>query len=149
MIMNQDLLCRSAGLNNRSLSTINLSQSSELSQLGAHTEAAEDLLAIAVTVYCADRSIVRKDQADGWTRYITIEVPVRDPDRGDKDFLQETVSFLTGDHWRIELRRGQPNPGLRTTDRALIPPIRWPFSPAASTRWQGYVKHSSPASRWR
>ena len=108
-------------LDNRLLSTIRLTQSSELNPLGVHTEAAEDLLAIAITAYCADRSIVRMDQADGWTRYITIEVPVRDPDRWDKDLLQKTLSFLTGDHWRIELRRGQPNPGLRTTDRALIP----------------------------
>lgn len=108
-------------LGNRQGSTLRLSQSSELSQLGAHTEAAEDLLAIAVTVYCADRSIVRENQVDGWTRYITIEVPVRNPDRWDRDSLQKTLSFLTGDHWCIDLRRGQPNPGLRTTDRALIP----------------------------
>ena len=108
-------------LDNGRLSTIRLTQSSGLNQLGVHTEAAEDLLAIAITVYCADRSIVREDQADGWTRHITVEVPVRKPDRWDKDYLQKTLSFLTGDHWSIELRRGQPNPGLRTTDRALIP----------------------------
>ena len=106
-------------LDDRAKSSIYLTQHGPLGRLGAHTEAAEDLLAVAVAVYCADRFIARADQADAWTRHIQLDVPVRRPDRWDNDLLQEAVSFLTGDHWRIKLRVGQPHPGLRTTDVAL------------------------------
>ena len=107
-------------LSDKSRSTISLTQSSPICQMGSHTEAAEDLLAVAVAAYCADRSIVREGQPDGWTRQITIDVPVRNPGRWDDDLLQRTLSFLTGDHWHIRLRRGLPHPGLHTTDPALI-----------------------------
>ena len=106
-------------LDDKAQSTIYLTQHGPLGRLGAHTEAAQDLLAVAVAVYCADRFIVRTDQADGWTRHIQLDVPVRRPDRWDNDLLQEAISFLTGDHWRIKLRVGRPHPGLRTTDAAL------------------------------
>ena len=109
-------------LGDRRRSTIALAQGCPLSPLGTHTEAAEDLLAVAVAVYCADRSILREDHPDGWTRHIKVDVPVRRPDRWDNELLQRTVSFLTGDHWRIRLRRGQPHPGLRTTD-AVLPTV--------------------------
>ena len=107
-------------LSDRSRSTISLTQSSPICQMGSHTEAAEDLLAVAVAAYCADRSIVREGQPDGWTRQITIDVPVRNPGRWDDDLLRRTLRFLTGDHWRIRLRRGLPHPGLHTTAPALI-----------------------------
>lgn len=103
----------------RKLSTVALSQSDRLGRLGPHTAASEDLLAVAVAVYCADRSIVREDQPDGWTRHIQVDVPVRKPDRWDNELLQQAISFLTGDHWRISLRQGEPHPGLCTTDATL------------------------------
>ena len=100
----------------RSRSSISVSHTLPLDPLGPHTEAAEDLLAIAVAAYCADRSITREDQDDGWTRHITLDVPVRRPERWDSDLLRRVLSTLTGDHWNIELRRGQPHPGLRNSD---------------------------------
>ena len=109
-------------LSNRDQSTILLVQSGPLGQLGGHTEAAEDLLAVAIAVYCADRVVMRDENPDGWTRYIQVDVPVRRTDRWDNDLLERTISFLTGDHWRVKLRCGQPHPGLRTTDTSLITP---------------------------
>lgn len=109
-------------LSSRERSTIQLAQGGPLGQLGVHTEAAEDLLAVALATYCADRVVARDTCADGWTRYIHLDVPVRRPDRWDRDLLERTISFLTGDHWRVTLRRGQPHPGLRTTDRSLMIP---------------------------
>ncbi len=111
--LGSDILIR--WLEDRQQSTIRLEHQTPLGPLGTHTEAAEDLLAIAVTAYCADRSIVREAQADAWTRHIKIDVPVRDPDRWDIDSLTGALSFLTGDYWSIRLRLGQPNPGLRAT----------------------------------
>ena len=108
-----DILIR--WLEGRHQSTIRLDHHTRLGPLGTHTEAAEDLLAIAVTAYCADRSIVREAQADAWTRHIEIDVPVRNPDRWDLDSLKGVLSFLTGDYWSIRLRQGQPNPGLHAT----------------------------------
>ena len=109
-------------LGNRDKSTIVLAQGGPLGQLGTHTEAAEDLLALAIAVYCADRVVRRDESPDGWTRYIQVEVPVRRADRWDTDLLERTIKFLTGDHWRIELRCGQPHPGLSTTGTSLITP---------------------------
>ena len=109
-------------LSNRDQSTIVLAQSGPLGQLGAHTEAAEDLLAVAIAVYCADRVVMRDESPDGWTRYIQVDVPVRKPDRWDNDLLERAISFLTGDHWSIKLRCGQPHPGLQTTNTSLITP---------------------------
>lgn len=109
-------------LSDRDRSTIVLAQSGPLGQLGEHTEAAEDLLAVAIAVYCADRVVMRDEGPDGWTRHIQVDVPVRRPDRWDNDLLEQAISFLTGDHWRLKLRCGQPHPGLRTTGRSLITP---------------------------
>ena len=114
-----DILIR--WLEARQQSTIHLEHQMPLGPFGKHTEAAEDLFAIAVTAYCADRSILREAQADAWTRHIEIDVPVSDPDRLDQDSLEGVLSFLTGDYWSIRLRPGQPNPGLSATSLLTQP----------------------------
>lgn len=99
-------------LDERRHSTIHLEHTAPLGPLGTHTYAAEDLLAIAITAYCADRSIVREDQPDAWTRYIEIDVPVHDPDRWNQYSLSRVLSFLTGDYWQVKLRQGRPCPQM-------------------------------------
>ena len=122
-----DILIR--WLDARRHSTIRLDQPVPLGPLGAHTHAAEDLLAIAITAYCADRSITREKQSDAWTRQIEIDVPVHDPGRWDRDLLERVLSFLTGDYWHIRLRPGQPTPHLHTTvNEALFPAAATLFS---------------------
>lgn len=109
-----------------------LEQSTPLPPTGRHTEPAEDLLAIAIAAYCADRTLQRGTARDAWTRDIHLEVPVLVPRRWDVPLLERTLSFLTGDHWQITLRRGRPNPGLRTTST-------WSFPPQAVALFSGGV----------
>lgn len=106
----------------RTKSAIVLEQSALLPRTGRHTEAAEDLLAIAIAAYCADRTILRDTSRDAWTRDIHLEVPVHVPGRWDVPLLERTISFLTGDNWRITLRQGPPNPGLGTTSASAFAP---------------------------
>ena len=91
-----------------------LEQSQALNSLGPHTQAAEDLLAIAVAAYSADRSLLRGAEPDGWTRTIRLEVPVADPGRWDAGALGRALSFLTGDRWEMALYEGVPHPTIRT-----------------------------------
>lgn len=101
-------------------STIRLEHIAPLGPLGTHTHTAEDLLAIAITAYCADRSVIREDQPDAWTRHIEIDVPVHDPDRWDQYSLGRVLSFLTGDYWYVKLRQGRPCPQVHTTYKRLL-----------------------------
>lgn len=65
--------------------------------------AALDLLKVAAAVYCADRLTERPGT---WTRSIEVSAPVREPDRWDavRDQLVDTISFLSGDHWQLDVR---------------------------------------------
>lgn len=103
-------------LDDRRHSTIRLEHAVPLGPQGTHTHAAEDLLAIAIAAYCTDRSIIREDQPDAWTRHIELDVPVHDPGRWGQDALGRILSHLTGDYWHIKLRQGQPCPQMHTSD---------------------------------
>lgn len=91
-------------------SSVTLQSSVGWAHLPSASQPAEDLLGIAVAVYVADRSIIREEQADGWTRHIVLEVPVGDPHRWPTSQLDTILSFLTGDRWSLHLRRGSPVP---------------------------------------
>lgn len=62
---------------------------------------ARDLLGLTAAAYCADRITPRPT---GWTREIELEFPVADRTAWDVVRLQltETLSFLSGDAWRLE-----------------------------------------------
>jgi len=69
-----------------------------------------DLLHLATTVYTADVRIQRRLSADGWTRNLTLHLPVAEPGRweGALPVITDMLSFLTGDRWAISLRgRGE------------------------------------------
>lgn len=102
----------------RSKSTIALSASPILAHLPRPSDQAQDFLAIAVGAFVADRSFVRTDAVDGWTRDFRLEVPVSDPDRWNVDTLQKALSFLTGDRWELALRPGTPTPLEFSEDRS-------------------------------
>ena len=103
-------------------SSVTLQTSTEWSKLPRPSRSTADLLGIAVAVYVADRSIIREDQTDGWTRDIILEVPVSDPHRWTAQALDETLSFLTGDRWSVRLRRGSPAPLTAIGDRPTVGP---------------------------
>jgi hypothetical protein len=68
---------------------------------------AHDFLNMAVAAYTADVRVPRKGAFDGWTRDIKLHLAVREPDGWAEGAgtLQRLLSFLTGDHWAVEIRR--------------------------------------------
>lgn len=68
------------------------------------TEDALDFAIIAMSVVCADKAVLRKMSADGWTREIALSVCVHDIDKWNKEKgkLENMLRFLSGDFWHIE-----------------------------------------------
>ncbi|MDR3404780.1 MAG: hypothetical protein P4L99_19910 [Chthoniobacter sp.] len=72
------------------------------------TEDALDLALLAMLVFCADTRISRKGTSqDGWTREIDLYLPVSDVAKWDgmQRSLIDGLKFLTGDRWRIFVRK--------------------------------------------
>lgn len=72
------------------------------------TPAAVDLLVLAALVYAADTRISRPQTSqDGWTREITLVVPVVDPAMwtAASGLVARTLRFLTGDRWELRFRQ--------------------------------------------
>lgn len=72
----------------------------------SQSEIVRDLLNIAIAIYSADKMIKREEAYDGWTRYITLYIPVSNKNLWEhqKELLLEAVRFLSGDYWEIEFR---------------------------------------------
>ncbi|WAH37048.1 Qat anti-phage system QueC-like protein QatC [Alicyclobacillus dauci] len=68
-----------------------------------------DFLFIAAVFYATDKFIKRNDSKDNWTRDIKIRIPVYELDKWNdsKAYLEECMSFLTGDVWDIEFYLNQ------------------------------------------
>lgn len=65
-----------------------------------------DLLYVSFSVFAADRLCKRADSDDSWCRDIKLFIPVLESDLWikNKNLLEETLSFLSGDKWSIEFR---------------------------------------------
>lgn len=73
----------------------------------APSETAVDLGILAASITAADTRISRSaDAQDGWTREIDLYLPVQEPDRWNSlaPLFERTLTFLTGDHWRLFFR---------------------------------------------
>lgn len=71
------------------------------------SEIAVDLGVLAATLTAADTRINRRSESqDGWTREITLEVPVSDPAlwTSVEDLVVRMLNFLTGDRWGLRFR---------------------------------------------
>jgi hypothetical protein len=84
-----------------------------------------DFLSIALAAFAADRFVLRSDSEDGWTRVISLDVAVHDPDRWHPQaaHLASALRFLTGDIWSITFSAGgdePPNFRPRLTDRDTV-----------------------------
>jgi 7-cyano-7-deazaguanine synthase in queuosine biosynthesis len=66
-----------------------------------------DLLRLAVSVYVADTRVLRDDAFDGWTRDLALHAFVQDLKlwRDTAPLIGDLLSFLTGDHWRLNFRQ--------------------------------------------
>jgi hypothetical protein len=108
-------------------------QYSLLRDLRNQNAVALDFLMLASAVYALDKTILRAGDGDGdgWTRDISLSVPVSDPSRWTNAApeLQEAVTFLTGDRWSFAfapLNRTVARPGQagRRWRRQAVLPIR-------------------------
>lgn len=84
------------------------------------TQPAVDLYRMATAVFAADLRIPRISGFDRWTRDIMLHLPVSSVGLWEnaEEPLRKLLSFLTGDHWRISLRKsGDSRP---STDSNLL-----------------------------
>jgi len=91
----------------------------------------EDLVDLALTVYSADRLILRrppKAESDRrwWQRHFEIHLPVSSPERWMqpeiRQSLSEALGFLTEDHWEFTFSPRRPSLEVRSVQRVLFPP---------------------------
>lgn len=70
---------------------------------------AVELFRVAVASYTADVRIARDDAFDRWTRDLVLHLPSSNPSAWDPalPILTELLTFLTGDHWDVRVRRAR------------------------------------------
>ena len=70
---------------------------------GARETLVDDFLFASAICYSIDLLVPRTSASDNWTRELTVEIPVRDPELWNThaSLFNETVSFLTGDRWSV------------------------------------------------
>lgn len=75
---------------------------------GAPSVAAWDFMSIAMSVFAADRFVVRSGSPNGWTRVISLDVALVDPApwTAQASELADALRFLTGDVWHLAFRAG-------------------------------------------
>lgn len=88
-------------------STVSASLADLTSGLGVPEPRAVDLLRLAISVYGADKSVLRDAQPDRWRRPLRLHVPVTDRDswHSAAPAFTEALRFLTNDAWDMRFRR--------------------------------------------
>jgi len=68
-----------------------------------------DLYRLASSIFIIDKTIPRGNSYDGWTRDITLYLPVSEIEVWEKknSLVTKLLSFLTGDHWKIVFTKDQ------------------------------------------
>lgn len=84
-----------------------------------------DFLSIALAVFGADRFVLRSASPDAWTRAISLDVELVEPDpwTAQAEQLADALRFLSGDIWYVRFRgggHGRPNFNPRLTDRDCV-----------------------------
>lgn len=92
---------------------------------GAPSAAAWDFMSIAMSVFAADRFVVRSGSPNGWTRVIGLDVALVNPApwTAQATKLAEALRFLTGDVWHLTFRAGGltcPQGNRRSHDRDTV-----------------------------
>ncbi|QNG55898.1 hypothetical protein H6H00_28090 [Pseudonocardia petroleophila] len=85
---------------------------------------AADLLLFGAAVYCADKTTLRRQTVDSWTREITVRLPVADVAVWVNANFASAMNFLTGDRWSIDPYQSAKDPvtdvpGVPILDRAV------------------------------
>ncbi|MGC3999582.1 MAG: 7-cyano-7-deazaguanine synthase [Anaeromyxobacter sp.] len=84
-----------------------------------------DFLSFALSVFAADRFVLRNEAADGWTREIDLTVELMEPAPWNAHgrALADALTFLTGDIWRVSFKDGgigPPDVKQTNTDRDCV-----------------------------
>jgi 7-cyano-7-deazaguanine synthase in queuosine biosynthesis len=76
------------------------------SLVGTPSRRAQDLLALAVGVFVADKLVSRAMAVDAWTRDLALSSPCQAPKAWAPaaEALNQALNFLTGDRWILHLR---------------------------------------------
>lgn len=71
-----------------------------------------DLLTVAMAVTAADSFIPKFESADGWSRELSLRIPVLEPSpwAAALPTLKRALDFLSGDQWQIEIVGGGQRP---------------------------------------
>ena len=65
------------------------------------SRAAAQAMLLGAAVYCADKTSLRADSIDAWTRDITVRTPVADPTPWGAAEWHRPLNFLSGDRWIV------------------------------------------------
>ena len=78
-------------------------QYSRLRELPTQGSLSLDFVVLASAVYALDKTILRGPTEDGWTRAISLSLPVSDCQRWNAAApeLTQALNFLTGDRWQF------------------------------------------------
>tara|TARA_R110002073_G_scaffold212560_3_gene372890 strand:- start:791 stop:2104 length:1314 start_codon:yes stop_codon:yes gene_type:complete len=73
-----------------------------------------DFLSIALAVTAADTFVLRSESADGWTRQLSLTIPLCEPENWIhlKEDLERALHFLSGDMWSVNLTGGGYEPPI-------------------------------------
>lgn len=79
----------------------------------------EDLAIIALSIFAIDKRVSRWYTSDKWTREIEVSIPVINYEKwiSTVSLWNETLSFLTGDRWRINFRQTTKRYGNYSSNR--------------------------------
>lgn len=71
-----------------------------------------DFLSIALAIHAADRFVVRRESPDSWTRMISLEIELVEPEpwAAQADTIAEMLRFLSGDIWYLRFRADGERP---------------------------------------
>ena len=92
----------------------------QIKELGTQVSTASiDFLSIALAITAADTFVQRSKATDGWTRRLSVQVPLCEPERWNKvkTDLEQALHFLSGDIWRLTFTSGGYKPPFPRTYR--------------------------------
>lgn len=96
-----------------------------------YQQSALDFLFLSSVVYVIDKIVLRTDFEDNWTRDIELEIPISEPDKWIevKSNLENILSFLSGDFWKVDFStlKGQLYRTTRKKEIKKIPPVNCEF----------------------
>ncbi|MEG0577734.1 MAG: Qat anti-phage system QueC-like protein QatC [Bacilli bacterium] len=85
----------------------NLSFTWEQMEIDCISTIYEDLFVIGMSIFSIDKRVSRRKFKDCWTRELKVSIPVIELEKWEKtiELWNKTLSFLTGDIWKVTFRK--------------------------------------------